>query len=189
MRLPVTLLVAGLVLASCEPPSEGGTAEAEPTLRTTQGELIDCNGLGPNPPEVVITSPASGATLSGTVTLTADAADDERVTRVNFLLDGKLLVSDTAPPYELVWDSTTRGNGPGVLTALAQDTRCQSTTSAPVAVTIENAGMRIGGMGALLLGGGLVQHHHDAPGARLTHHPVHQPLRGVLTSGSPEGRS
>ncbi|WP_375764765.1 Ig-like domain-containing protein [Archangium gephyra] len=141
MRIPVTLLVAGLLLASCEPPSEGVTAEPEPTLRTTQGALIDCNGLGPNPPEVVITSPASGVTLSGTVTLTADAADDERVTRVSFLLDGKLLASDASPPYELVWDSTTHGNGPGVLTAQAQDTRCQSTTSAPVAVTIENAGI------------------------------------------------
>ncbi|HZH18496.1 MAG TPA: Ig-like domain-containing protein [Archangium sp.] len=140
-RTLVTWLAAGLVLASCEPPSEGGTAEAEPTLSTTQGELIDCSGLGPNPPVVALTSPAPGAALSGTVTLAADATDDERVTRVNFYVDGLFLVSDSSPPFEVAWDSSTHGNGPAVFTALAQDSRCQSTTSAPVEVTIENAGI------------------------------------------------
>lgn len=140
MRIPVTLLVAGLVLASCEPPSEGGMAEAEPTLRT-QGQAIDCYGTGPNPPQVALTSPTAGAVLSGTVTLIAEATDDDRVTRVNFYVDGQLLVSDTTPPFELAWDSTTHGNGPAVLTALAQDSKCQSTTSAPVEVTLENAGI------------------------------------------------
>ena len=138
MRIPVTLLVAGLVLASCEPPSEGGTAE--PTLRT-QGQAIDCYGTGPNPPQVALTSPAAGAVLAGTVTLMADATDDDRVTRVNFYIDGQLLTSDTTPPFELVWDSTTHGNGPAMLTALAQDSRCQSTTSAPVEVTLQNVGI------------------------------------------------
>ncbi|MFY0522722.1 Ig-like domain-containing protein [Archangium gephyra] len=140
MRIPVTLLVAGLVLASCEPPSEGGMAEAEPTLRT-QGQAIDCYGTGPNPPQVALTSPTAGAILSGPVTLIAEATDDDRVTRVNFYADGLLLVSDTTPPFELTWDSTTHGNGPAVLTALAQDSKCQSTTSAPVEVTLENAGI------------------------------------------------
>ncbi|OJT24354.1 hypothetical protein BO221_14385 [Archangium sp. Cb G35] len=144
IRTLVTLFVAGLVLASCELPSEGGTAgsEAGPSLETARGELIDyCNGLGPNPPAISITSPASGAALSGTVTLTVNATDDERVTRVSFYVDGRLLVTDTVLPFELVWNTATHGNGPAVLTAVASDTRCQSTTSAPVEVTIENAGI------------------------------------------------
>ncbi|WPB82344.1 Ig-like domain-containing protein [Archangium violaceum] len=143
IRTLVSLFVAGLVLASCEPPSEGGTAgsEAGPSLETARGELSDCNGLGPNPPAISITSPASGASLSGTVTLTVDATDDERVTWVGFYVDGRLLVSDTSAPFELEWNTATHGNGPAVLTAVASDTRCQSTTSAPVEVTIENAGI------------------------------------------------
>ena len=143
LRTLVTLFMAGLVLASCEPPSEGGTAGTEvgPSLETARGELIDCNGLGPNPPAISLTSPASGATLSGTVTLTVDATDDEGVMRVGFYVDGRLLVTDNMPPFELVWNTATHGNGPAVLTAVASDTRCQATTSAPVGVTIENAGI------------------------------------------------
>ncbi|AKJ03810.1 Fibronectin type III domain protein [Archangium gephyra] len=131
------------MLASCEPPSEGGTAgtEAGPSLETARGELIDCNGLGPNPPAISLTSPASGATLSGTVTLTVDATDDEGVMRVSFYVDGRLLVTDNTPPFELVWNTATHGNGLALLTAVASDTRCQATTSAPVGVTIENAGI------------------------------------------------
>ena len=73
MRNLVTVLVAGLVLASCEPPSEGGTAGAEPSLRTTHQVVTrsaGCYGFGPNPPQIAITSPIPGSALSGTVTLT-----------------------------------------------------------------------------------------------------------------------
>jgi hypothetical protein len=140
MRLLVTWLVAGLVLASCEQPSEGGTAGAEPSLRTTLNAVGDCNGTGPNPPQVSFTSPSSGSTLSGTVTLRVNATDDAQVTRVSVFLDGRLLFSDDTAPYELVWDSATHANGPGEFIALADDSNCNWTQTAPVAVTFENAG-------------------------------------------------
>ncbi|OJT18181.1 hypothetical protein BO221_42635 [Archangium sp. Cb G35] len=143
MRTLVTWLMAGLVLASCVPPSEGGTAGSEPALRTVPGELANpCSGSSDaTPPRISINSPGPGSALSGTVTLTVDATDDVGVVRVNFYLDGRLLLSDNTPPFELLWDSATHGNGPGVFTAQASDANCNWTTSAPVDVTIENAGI------------------------------------------------
>lgn len=50
-------------------------------------------------PSVSITSPAAGATVSGTVTIAAAASDTVGVSRVEFLVDGLLLASDTTTPY------------------------------------------------------------------------------------------
>src|SRR5688572_25313377 len=126
MRTLVTVLVAGLVLTSCEQPLEGGTAGAGPSLRTMEAAAEDCtSGNGPNPPQVAFVSPTPGATLSGTVTLRVNATDDDKVTRVRVFLDGKLLFTDDTAPYELVWDSATRANGPGVFTAMADDSDCK----------------------------------------------------------------
>ncbi|HZH18497.1 MAG TPA: Ig-like domain-containing protein [Archangium sp.] len=99
-----------------------------------------CTGNGPSPSLAVLTSPSTGAILSGTVTLTATATDDERVTRVEFFLGERSLGWDATAPYELVWNSALAGNGPAVLTARAYDTHCNEAVSAPVDVTLENAG-------------------------------------------------
>ena len=59
-------------------------------------------------PTVALTSPAAAARVSGTVTVTATAADDVGVAGVQFLLDGAPLgAEDTTAPYELAWDTTT----------------------------------------------------------------------------------
>ncbi|WNG57901.1 S8 family serine peptidase [Archangium gephyra] len=99
-----------------------------------------CTGSGPSPSHVVLTSPFTGSSLSGPVTLTATATDDERVTRVEFFLGGRSLGWDATAPYELVWNSALAGNGPAVLTARAYDTNCNEAVSAPVDVTLENTG-------------------------------------------------
>src|SRR5688572_1060609 len=57
------------------------------------------------PPAVTLTSPAGGSTVSGTITLAANAADNaggSGVARVEFYFDGSVLVgSDTTSPYSL----------------------------------------------------------------------------------------
>ena len=58
-------------------------------------------------PTVSVTAPASGATVSGTVTLTATAADNVKVVGVQFLLDGNSLgAEDTKAPYGVSWNTT-----------------------------------------------------------------------------------
>src|SRR5437773_11230963 len=60
------------------------------------------------PPSVSITSPASGATVSGTTAVTADASDNVCVAGVPFRLDGANLgAEDTTTPYSIAWDTTT----------------------------------------------------------------------------------
>jgi poly(hydroxyalkanoate) depolymerase family esterase len=99
--------------------------------------LDDLDGSAPS---VAITSPANGATVSGTVTVTMSASDDVGVDRVELLLDGTLLGSDAGAPYAVAWDSSTAGSGAHVLQARAFDLADNVGTSAPVNVTVSGGG-------------------------------------------------
>ena len=91
------------------------------------------------PPTVSITEPAAAATVSGSVPVTASAADDEGVSSVQFKLDGDDLGSpDADAPYAVTWDTGTAGNGPHSLTAVARDADGHATTSDAVTVTVSN---------------------------------------------------
>jgi len=92
------------------------------------------------PPTVSISSPAGGATVSGTTTVSASASDNIGVAGVQFLLDGAALgAEDSASPYAVSWNTTAAGNGSHTLTATARDAAGNRTTSAPVTVTVSNA--------------------------------------------------
>ncbi|MFY0564436.1 PHB depolymerase family esterase [Archangium lansingense] len=91
-------------------------------------------------PTVNLTAPADGATVSGTVTLTASASDAVGVTRVEFYVDGSLAGSDSAAPYELGWVSTGVANGTHSLSAKAFDAAGNSATDADTSVTVSNSG-------------------------------------------------
>jgi len=92
-------------------------------------------------PTVSISAPASGATVSGTTTITANASDNVAVASVQFKLDGNNLGSaDTASPYTMNWSTTGVSNGTHVLTAVATDTSGNATTSSSVSVTVNNGG-------------------------------------------------
>src|SRR6266404_5759003 len=100
------------------------------------------NGAPPDttPPTVSITSPTSGASVSGTVTMTASASDNVGVAGVQFLLDGVNLGAEaTAAPYSAPWDTATASRGSHALTAVARDAAGNRATSAPVSVTVGNA--------------------------------------------------
>jgi hypothetical protein len=91
-------------------------------------------------PAVVITSPDSGATVSNTITVSADASDDVAVAGVQFKLDGAPLgVEDTVAPYSVNWDTNTASNGSHTVTAVARDAAGNTATSSPVTVTVANA--------------------------------------------------
>src|SRR5882762_3579413 len=100
------------------------------------------NGAPPDatPPAVSITSPTSGASVSGTVTVTANASDNVGVAGVQFLLDGLNVGAEvTAAPYSAPWDTTTASRGSHTLTAVARDAAGNRATSALVSVTVVNA--------------------------------------------------
>ena len=73
-------------------------------------------------PTVSLTSPAAGAVVGGTVTLTATAADDIAVVGVQFKLDGTAIGGeDVEAPYEMSWATDPVSDGLHALTAVARD--------------------------------------------------------------------
>ena len=94
---------------------------------------------GDSSPTVSLTNPAQGASVSGTVTVTADASDDHGVTKVEFFVAGSKVGEDTDPTggWSWSWDTTATPNGSFVVTATATDTMGQ-TASDTVQVTVDN---------------------------------------------------
>jgi hypothetical protein len=91
------------------------------------------------PPTVNVTAPSGGSTVSGTMTVLADASDDVGVSSVQFLLDGVNLGSaDATAPYSVGWNTTNTSNGTHVISARAVDAAGRSTTAGVVSVTVTN---------------------------------------------------
>ena len=64
----------------------------------------------PAPPTVSIAAPTDGATVSGPVTISADASDSGGVGEVRIAVDGSQLCTDSSAPYDCPWDPTTAGS-------------------------------------------------------------------------------
>jgi hypothetical protein len=91
-------------------------------------------------PTVAVTAPAPGATVSGTVQLSATASDNVAVAGVQFRVDGATVgAEDTSSPYAASWSSLPVPNGTHTVTAVARDTAGNTTTSSAVTVTVANA--------------------------------------------------
>ncbi|HLG13745.1 MAG TPA: Ig-like domain-containing protein [Blastocatellia bacterium] len=91
------------------------------------------------PPTTSITAPPNGATVSGTVSVTASASDNVGVTRVEFYLDNTLSSTDTVAPYAWNWDTTSSSNGAHSLASKAYDAAGNVGSSAAISVTVSNA--------------------------------------------------
>src|SRR5690242_18776073 len=105
----------------------------------TSGDLTLTTAGDTTPPTVGMTAPGANATVSGTVTVSANATDNVAVASVQFQLDGANLgAAVTTAPYNLSWDTTGAANGTHTLRAVAKDTSNNATTSASVTVTVSN---------------------------------------------------
>lgn len=90
------------------------------------------------PPSISITAPASGATVSGTITVSAGATDNIGVFGVQFKVDGMSLGAKvTTAPYAITWNSASVPNGLHT-TAVAQDVAGNISTSSAVTVHVTN---------------------------------------------------
>ena len=106
------------------------------TEGTSAATNVAVDNIGPS---VTVTSPAEGATVSGTVTVEATASDSSGIVSVQFRLDGADLGSpDTTFPYSVSWPTTQTSNGVRALTAVAIDAAGHPATSAVTSVTVSN---------------------------------------------------
>jgi hypothetical protein len=90
-------------------------------------------------PAISMTAPLDGATVSGTIPVSASASDNVGVAGVQFRVDGVDLGTEvTTAPYTTQWNTSTAANGAHVLTAIARDEAGNTATAAQVSVTVAN---------------------------------------------------
>jgi len=104
------------------------------------------NGLpSPTPPSpdimsptVSITSPITGAMVSGSVSVLVSASDNIGVTKVELYKDGTVFATLTNSPYTFSWNTTGDQDGSHSLVARAYDSADNVGTSNTVAVCVDN---------------------------------------------------
>jgi hypothetical protein len=90
-------------------------------------------------PTVSLTAPASGARLTGTVTVSASASDNVGVAGVQFTLDDAPLgTEDRTAPYAITWNTATATAGSHRLRAIARDAAGNTRTSSTRFVSVTN---------------------------------------------------
>ena len=102
------------------PYSEGPSSVGDPRKA--------CSGIDTTRTTAAITSPANGAAVAGTVPITVDAADNAAVTKVEFVVDGLPIGTDTAAPWSQDWTVPT-APGPHTITVTAYDAADNAATA------------------------------------------------------------
>lgn len=119
-------------------PTQTGTYKVVVHSYAGSGEyIVDVSGgLGngqDEPPAVDIAEPEEGATVSGTVTVKVEAADDIAISKVEVAVDGGSYVDITGNRegsyYTYQWDTAAHGNDEHTLTARVTDSASQQTLS------------------------------------------------------------
>jgi peptidoglycan/xylan/chitin deacetylase (PgdA/CDA1 family) len=100
-------------------------------------EAVNSQTISVTPPGVTLTSPADGATVSGTINLMA-AVSGINVDHVEFFVDAQAVGSVTSSPFSLAWDSTTVPDGTHTIVAAAFDASGTETDSGPATITVSN---------------------------------------------------
>tara|TARA_B100001105_G_scaffold14748_1_gene10755 strand:- start:566 stop:2251 length:1686 start_codon:yes stop_codon:yes gene_type:complete len=91
------------------------------------------------PPTGTITYPPAAAVVSGNVTIKIDAFDNEKVEKVEIVIDGSFSVVDQSSPYEYVWNTTTYAEDMDhFISATVTDSSDNTTNLMPVTVFVDN---------------------------------------------------
>src|SRR3989338_2915587 len=114
---------------------------------TCEASVDVTTGCDTTKPTVSLTAPAASSTVSGTVTISANASDPSSpsgqatsgMAGVQFKLDGANIgAEDTTAPYSLAWNTTTATNGTHNIRAVARDAAGNTRWSAVRSVTVSN---------------------------------------------------
>ena len=90
-------------------------------------------------PAISIAQPLAGASLFGTTTVSASAADSQSLLAdVVLLADGSPIASFSAPPYQAAWNTSAVANGTHVISATATDVAGNQILAGAVTVTVAN---------------------------------------------------
>lgn len=176
----------GYTLTAVATDDAGQTAEA--SVSVTVDNVDD-------PPTVAITSPATGATVSGTVAIQAAASDDREVTRVEFFVSDGVTVSSigvdevVTDGWSVSWDTIQVADVPYpyTLTAIATDNAGQTSESPAVSVTVNNSVPQTFHCGDLDATRTSLGSTWRATVTVTIHDASHTPVSGALVSGTWSG--
>lgn len=87
---------------------------------------------------VAVTAPAAGATVSGSVTLTATASDPSGIKQVKWYIDGVEKGWDAAAPWQVSWNSSSVANGTHTIFAKAMTGTGAWLTSRSLSFNVQN---------------------------------------------------
>ncbi|MBI3545368.1 MAG: hypothetical protein HY081_02040 [Gammaproteobacteria bacterium] len=119
--------------------STSSSTSTQPTPSPTPAPVPTPGASDTVPPNVTLTAPSSAATVSGTISVTANASDNVGVVGVQFKLDSQTLgAEDTSAPYTVTWNTAYAAAGAHTLTAVARDAAGNIATSSSVIVTVSN---------------------------------------------------
>jgi hypothetical protein len=104
----------------------------------TQASSLTGTGTDITAPTTQITAPLNGATLSGTVTVTATASDNVGVTSIQIYIDGTQVATGASSPLNYSWNTANASNGTHTIFSKASDAAGNVGTSTTITVTVNN---------------------------------------------------
>ena len=128
-----TLVNGSYTLTAKAYDAAGNVGQSAAINVTVNNPVIDSTA-----PTASVTAPVNGATVSGTVSVTAAASDNVGISKVEFYLNGVLQAIDTASPYSFGWNTASVVNGAYNLVVKAYDAAGNVGTSSTVALTVAN---------------------------------------------------
>jgi len=149
-------------------------------------KLANCGTPADTAPTVTITNPTDGTSVSGSVNVTASASDDNGVTQVEFFVDGGSIGVDTTAPYSATWNTTSYGDGPHTVSAIATDTIGQ-TGNGSVNVTVQNTPLVTIHVGDLDGATTTVRKNWNASVTITVHNASHNPVANITVTGDWSG--
>ena len=127
---------------------DDASADCLVRISESSGTLIDSSDnlfkiiSTDEPPSVIIAYPANNSEVKDLVNIQAIATDDFGIIKVEFFINGILHHTDTAAPFQYVWDTTACPGGSYTITASATDTNGQQDSYA-ISVTVQNINLSI----------------------------------------------
>jgi glucose/arabinose dehydrogenase/regulation of enolase protein 1 (concanavalin A-like superfamily) len=91
------------------------------TLATATFDNVTLLSGGASPPIIDISNPGHSGVFGGLVDVTTEIVDSDGVAKVEFIVDGVLLATDTTVPFTYAWNTTTLINGEHMLSTKAYD--------------------------------------------------------------------
>lgn len=121
------------------------TGEKDKLLQSVKAAMNNTSNISPQeptldttPPEVSITAPADGATVSGTVNVAIQASDNSGIDTVDLLIDGTVVQTFGSGSNSYSWNTGNHANHTCTLKARSTD-NAGNTASSSVTVTVSNS--------------------------------------------------